>query len=116
LARRRYRPGALGIAQRESPKGRDLVIYPKTISNIHGMITIHTAGQPSRFRATPGIGLGLAILISMMFPATARAADKAVEPGFASDGTDDPAFAKVLLAMLATLRGSFCVYQGEDWA
>ncbi len=29
-------------------------------------------------------------------------------------GTDDPAFPKVLLAMLGTLRGSFCLYQGEE--
>jgi len=65
------------------------------------MMTILTASQPSRFRATPGIGLGLAILISMMFPATARAADKAVEPGFASDGTDDPAYRKAIKEGLA---------------
>jgi hypothetical protein len=44
------------------------------------MMTILTAGQPSRFRATPGIGLGLAILVSMMFLETARAADKTGEP------------------------------------
>jgi alpha-glucosidase len=29
-------------------------------------------------------------------------------------GTEDPAFAKVLLAVLASLGGSFCVYQGEE--
>jgi alpha-glucosidase len=29
-------------------------------------------------------------------------------------GTDDPAFPKLLLAVLGTLRGSFCVYQGEE--
>ncbi len=30
------------------------------------------------------------------------------------NGTQDPAFPKVLLAMLGSLRGSFCVYQGEE--
>ncbi len=30
------------------------------------------------------------------------------------NGTQDPAFPKVLLAMLASLRGTFCVYQGEE--
>lgn len=30
------------------------------------------------------------------------------------DGTNDPAFAKTLVAMLSTLRGSFCLYQGEE--
>ena len=29
-------------------------------------------------------------------------------------GVDDPAFPKLLLAMLGSLRGSFCVYQGEE--
>lgn len=29
-------------------------------------------------------------------------------------GTDDPAFPKLLLAMLGSLRGSFCIYQGEE--
>jgi alpha-glucosidase len=29
-------------------------------------------------------------------------------------GTQDPAFPKVLLAMLGSLRGTFCVYQGEE--
>ena len=29
-------------------------------------------------------------------------------------GTEDPAFPKLLLAMLASLRGTFCVYQGEE--
>ncbi len=29
-------------------------------------------------------------------------------------GVDDPAFAKLLLAMLGSLRGSFCIYQGEE--
>jgi alpha-glucosidase len=27
---------------------------------------------------------------------------------------DDPAFAKLLLAILGSLRGSFCIYQGEE--
>jgi alpha-glucosidase len=30
------------------------------------------------------------------------------------NGTQDPAFPKVLLAMLGSLRGTFCVYQGEE--
>ncbi len=30
------------------------------------------------------------------------------------NGIQDPAFAKVLLAILGTLRGSFCIYQGEE--
>ena len=29
-------------------------------------------------------------------------------------GVDDPDFAKILGAMLASLRGSFCIYQGEE--
>jgi alpha-glucosidase len=29
-------------------------------------------------------------------------------------GVDDPAFPKLLLAVLGSLRGSFCVYQGEE--
>jgi alpha-glucosidase len=29
-------------------------------------------------------------------------------------GVDDPAFAKLLMAMLGSLRGSFCIYQGEE--
>ncbi len=29
-------------------------------------------------------------------------------------GVDDPAFAKLLLAVLGSLRGSFCIYQGEE--
>jgi alpha-glucosidase len=29
-------------------------------------------------------------------------------------GVDDPAFAKLLVAMLGSLRGSFCIYQGEE--
>jgi alpha-glucosidase len=29
-------------------------------------------------------------------------------------GYEDPAFAKVLLAVLGSLRGSFCIYQGEE--
>jgi alpha-glucosidase len=29
-------------------------------------------------------------------------------------GRDDPAMAKLLLALLGTLRGSFCIYQGEE--
>jgi alpha-glucosidase len=29
-------------------------------------------------------------------------------------GVDDPRFPKLLLAMLASLRGSFCIYQGEE--
>ncbi|GLH73277.1 putative alpha-glucosidase [Geothrix limicola] len=29
-------------------------------------------------------------------------------------GVDDPALAKLLLAMLGSLRGSFCIYQGEE--
>lgn len=29
-------------------------------------------------------------------------------------GVDDPAFPKLLLAMLGSLRGSFCIYQGEE--
>jgi hypothetical protein len=81
--------------------GRDLVICPKTTSNLHGMMTIFTAGQPSRFRATPGIGLGLAILISLMSLATARAADKLLEPSLGSEGTDDPAYRRAIKEGLA---------------
>jgi alpha-glucosidase len=29
-------------------------------------------------------------------------------------GVDDPAFPKLLVAMLGSLRGSFCIYQGEE--
>jgi alpha-glucosidase len=29
-------------------------------------------------------------------------------------GVDDPAFAKLLVAVLGSLRGSFCIYQGEE--
>lgn len=29
-------------------------------------------------------------------------------------GVDDPAFPKLLIALLASLRGSFCLYQGEE--
>ena len=29
-------------------------------------------------------------------------------------GVDDPAFAKLLVAVLGALRGSFCIYQGEE--
>jgi alpha-glucosidase len=29
-------------------------------------------------------------------------------------GVDDPAFAKLLVAILGSLRGSFCIYQGEE--
>lgn len=29
-------------------------------------------------------------------------------------GVDEPAFAKLLLAILGSLRGSFCIYQGEE--
>ena len=29
-------------------------------------------------------------------------------------GIDDPAFAKLLVAVLGSLRGSFCIYQGEE--
>ena len=65
------------------------------------MMTILTAGQPSRFRVTPGIGLGVTILVSMMFLATARAADKTIEPSLASDGTDDPAYRKAIKEGLA---------------
>ena len=64
------------------------------------MMTILAAGQPSRIRATSGIGLGLAILVSMMFLATARASDKSGEP-FASDGTDDPAYRRAIKEGLA---------------
>ena len=65
------------------------------------MITILRAGQPSRLRATPGIGLGLAILLSMLFLESAHAADKTSEPGFASDGTDDPAYRRAIKEGLA---------------
>ncbi|MBL0313530.1 MAG: alpha-glucosidase [Holophagaceae bacterium] len=34
--------------------------------------------------------------------------------GKGTNGTDDPAFAKILMAMLSALRGSFCIYQGEE--
>ena len=62
------------------------------------MMTILAAGQPSRIRATSG--MGLAILVSMMFLATARASDKSGEP-FASDGTDDPAYRRAIKEGLA---------------
>jgi len=39
-------------------------------------MTIRMDGQPFRFRARSGIGLGLAVLLSMAFLQTARAADK----------------------------------------
>ena len=88
------------ITQRVSQEGRDLVICPKTISNLHGMMTILSAGQTFRFRTVPGVRLGGAILVSMMFLATARAADKTSEPS-ASDGTDDPAYRKAIKEGLA---------------
>lgn len=63
------------------------------------MMTIFTAGHPSHLRATPGIGL--AILVSMMFLATARAADKTIEPGSGTDSTDDPAYRRAIKEGLA---------------
>ena len=65
------------------------------------MMTTLTAGQPSRFRATPGIWLALAIVVSMTFLATARAADKTIETGLGADGTDDPAYRKTIKEGLA---------------
>jgi hypothetical protein len=56
---------------------------------------IPTAIQPSRLRAKPGIAVGLAIL-SMMSRETARAADKTTESGFASEGTEDPAYRRTV--------------------
>jgi hypothetical protein len=65
------------------------------------MITIHTAGQPFRYRAKPSIRLGLAILASMTFLATARAADNTGGPGVASEGPEDPAYRRAIKEGLA---------------
>jgi hypothetical protein len=61
------------------------------------MMTLSTLGQPSHFRATPGIGLLLALSFSMLFSQAARAADKWNEP----EGAEDPAYRKAIKEGLA---------------
>jgi hypothetical protein len=65
------------------------------------MMTLRMDGQHSHFRATPSIGLGLAILFLMLSPPTARAADKTIESGAASDAAEDPAYRKAIKEGLA---------------
>jgi hypothetical protein len=64
-------------------------------------MTIRMHGQPSYFRASPAIGLGLAMLFLPVFLQTALAADKTSDPGFASDATEDPAYRKAIKEGLA---------------
>jgi len=61
-------------------------------------MTIRMDGQPFRFRARSGIGLGLAVLLSMAFLQTARAADKTLEP---SEASEDPAYRRAIKEGLA---------------
>jgi tetratricopeptide (TPR) repeat protein len=56
-------------------------------------------GQPSHFRNTLAVGLGLAMLFSLMFLQTARAADS--EASLASDGTESPAYRRAIKEGLA---------------
>ena len=60
-----------------------------------------TAGQPSHLRAKPSIRLVVALVVSMTFFATARAGEKTIEPGVASEGAEDPAYRRAIKEGLA---------------